>query len=74
MAYEAILEEVKDLPEDSQTEVLHFILFLKSKKENEEPKMPSPKKPKRKFDIMAGKLLYMADDFDETPECFEEYM
>ena len=26
------------------------------------------------FDAFAGGLLYIADDFDETPECFEEYL
>ena len=26
------------------------------------------------FGALKGGLVYMADDFDETPECFKEYM
>lgn len=26
------------------------------------------------FDAFAGGLIYIADDFDETPDCFEEYL
>ena len=29
---------------------------------------------KRRTNSLAGGLVYMADDFDETPECFKEYM
>ena len=32
------------------------------------------KKKKRKLGALKGKLIYMADDFDETPDCFKEYM
>ncbi|MCM1233120.1 MAG: DUF2281 domain-containing protein [Bacteroidales bacterium] len=28
----------------------------------------------RKFGPLAGGLVFMADDFDETPDCFKEYM
>ena len=32
------------------------------------------KKAKRKLGTLKGKLIYMADDFDETPGCFKEYI
>ena len=32
------------------------------------------KKAKRKLGALKGMLIYMADDFDETPGCFKEYM
>ena len=32
------------------------------------------KKTKRKLGALKGKLVYMADDFDETPDCFKEYL
>ena len=25
------------------------------------------------FDVFSGDLLFIAEDFDETPECFKEY-
>ena len=28
----------------------------------------------RKLGPLAGGLVFMADDFDETPDCFKEYM
>ncbi len=28
----------------------------------------------RRRDPLAGGLVFMADDFDETPDCFKEYM
>ncbi len=28
----------------------------------------------RKFGPLAGGLVYIEDDFDETPDCFKEYM
>ncbi len=28
----------------------------------------------RKFGPLAGGLVFMADDFDETPDCFKEYV
>ncbi len=30
--------------------------------------------PKRTANVLAGKLRYMAEDFDETPECLKEYV
>ena len=29
---------------------------------------------KRESNLLNGALKYMADDFDETPDCFKEYM
>lgn len=29
---------------------------------------------RRKLGPLAGGLVFMADDFDETPDCFKEYM
>ena len=31
-------------------------------------------KEKFPFDVFSGGLTYIADDFDETPECFKEYL
>ena len=66
MAYAEIIKEAKGLSEESSHEVLDFILFLKAKEKN--------KVTERKSNLLKGKLKFMADDFDETPDCFKEYM
>ncbi len=66
MAYAEIIEEVKGLSENRAAEVLDFIKFLKS--------CDGGRTAERKSNLLAGGLVFMADDFDETPDCFEEYM
>ncbi|SEG45783.1 Protein of unknown function [Butyrivibrio sp. Su6] len=65
MAYAELIEEAKKLSEDNIPEVIDFIRFLNSKQDN---------KKERQSNLLSGKLKYMADDFDETPDCFKEYM
>ena len=67
MAYvELINEEIKYLSDNDAAEVLDFAKFLRGKHEE--------KKIGLKLDLLKGGLKYMAEDFDETPDCFEEYM
>ena len=66
MAYAEIIEEAKGLSENRAAEVLDFIKFLKS--------CDGGRTTERKSNLLAGGLIFMADDFDETPECFREYM
>ena len=67
MAYaELINEEIKHLSDDNAAEVLDFVKFLRNKQEM--------KKTGLKLDLLKGGLKYMADDFDDTPDCFKEYM
>lgn len=66
MAYAEIIEEAKTLSDNSASEVLDFIKFLKAKE--------GKNKTERKSNLLAGGLLFMAEDFDETPDCFKEYM
>lgn len=66
MAYAELLEEVKGLSENDVAEVIDFVKFLKAKN--------SKNKPERKFNLLSGRPIYIADDFDETPDCFKEYM
>ena len=68
MAYSEIAEAVMDLSENSANEVLDFIEFLKAKEKREK------KKKERKANLLAGGLVFMSDDFDETPDDFKEYM
>ncbi len=48
MAYDTLVKEAKDLPED----------------------MPFH----RSVNPLAGELIAIAEDFDETPKCFKEYI
>ncbi len=66
MAYSELVEEAKGLSESSLDEVLDFIKYLKTKDDS--------KKSNIVFDELKGGLLYIADDFDETPDCFKEYL
>ena len=66
MAYSKFDEAAMGLSEASVAEVLDFIQFLKAKDDR--------KKRNIIFDELKGGLIYMADDFDETPDCFKEYM
>ena len=66
MAYAEIIEEAKTLSEYSASEVLDFIKFLKAKE--------SKKSNERKSNLLAGGLIFMSEDFDETPDCFKEYL
>ena len=66
MAYAELIEEVKDLSENNMAEVLDFVKFLKAKQGKTTSKI--------QFDTLKGKLKYISDDFDETPDCFKEYM
>ena len=71
MTFDNVKEMFETLPTEKKTEVADFIQFLYQESLNSE-------KPKQKkefpFDVFAGGLNYIADDFDETPEDFEEYI
>jgi hypothetical protein len=68
MAYDTLIKEAEDLSEDNMQEVIDFILFLKAKSTDKKVKK------KRKLGVFKKEGFYMAEDFDETPECFKEYV
>lgn len=77
MAYELLEKELKELPEASIADVIEYVQFLKfklsEKKEASGVLNGKRKHSERKIGILQGKFA-MADDFDETPDCFKEYM
>ncbi|MBR0163248.1 MAG: DUF2281 domain-containing protein [Lachnospiraceae bacterium] len=73
MVYDTIIEEAKKLPEEGQEKVLNLIYALLIP-QNDNTRGKTSKTVTRRGNILAGKLKYMADDFDETPECFKEYV
>ena len=70
MPTEAILKEIESLPEEKKQEVFNFVLFLKSNGTTGGKRNLSVK---RRLDAFKTDQFFMADDFDETPECFKEY-
>lgn len=77
MTYDLLEKELKDLPEANIADVIEYIRFLKFKTSREEyNKGSSPverKHQERKLGILEGKFV-MSDDFDESPDCFKEYI
>jgi hypothetical protein len=72
MSFDLLAKEAFDtLSQEKQVEVLDFIMFL-HKRNNE--RIKTGKEKKYPFDIFSGGLTYIAEDFDETPDCFEEYV
>lgn len=78
MAYDTLIKEAKDLPEDMIDQVIEFMRFLKyaSKKEQiaSTGNDATNQSFHRSYNPLAGEFISIADDFDETPECFKEYL
>lgn len=78
MPYAVLEQKLRLVPEsefDFVSQILDFVLSKNSKSEktNAEKKEKSEKKFYRQPGILKGEI-WMADDFDETPDCFAEYM
>ena len=70
-----VIEKVKLLPPDKQQEVEDFIDYLFSKYKIDMPAEGESLAEKRRRNM--GRLkgqIWMADDFNETPEDFKDYM
>ena len=69
MSTEALLKEVEGMPEDTIKEGYDFVLFLKSRNKKVDGQMH-----RRILGLWSKEPFYMTDDFDETPDCFGEYI
>ena len=58
------------MTEDERKQAVVFIDFLLLRRNRER----KPQSTHFQFGALAGGLEYIADDFDDTPEEFEEYM
>ena len=76
MAYDTLVREARDLPEDMIEQVIDFMRFLKytSKKEQTKPSISTDVVFRRSVNPLADEFISIAEDFDETPECFKEYI
>ena len=78
---ERAVDIISRMPEDKIYHVLQFLESIEglTAKNLETDSMSisenkSYKSSRRKLGPLAGGLVFMADDFDETPDCFKEYM
>jgi len=67
IAFSTLTQQIKNCTYDEKISLLSFIADLL--KNN--PKVE--KKAKRKLGEFKGKI-FMSEDFDETPECFKDYV
>ncbi|MBD5537998.1 MAG: DUF2281 domain-containing protein [Lachnospiraceae bacterium] len=76
MAYDILLKEAKDLPEDMIEQAIEFIRFLKyaAMQKQAEHTGNGTATFQRSVNPLADEFVSIADDFDETPECFKEYV
>ncbi len=76
MPYDTLVREAKELPEDMIEQAIEFIRFLKYTSEKKQIKNPANNGDifHRSVNPLAGELTAIADDFDETPDCFKEYI
>jgi hypothetical protein len=68
MPYEVLEQKISSLTQEQQQSVFDFINFLLYKNQSSKNK-----KQIRQPGGLEGNL-YMAPDFDETPDCFKDYM
>lgn len=76
MAYDILLKEAKDLPEDMIEQAIEFVRYLKSAsmRKQAEHTVKDTATFQRSVNPLAGEFVSIADDFDKTPECFKEYI
>ncbi len=70
MSYEVLEQQIRTIPEEYFQDVVNFLELLKFKILVQQQKA---KRPLRKLGGYEGQIK-IADDFDEIPEGFEEYL
>ena len=71
MPIEALIKEATDLPDEYINMAVTYIQFLQFQYEK---KKGEKAKPKRILGTLSSKFNWIADDFDETPDCMAEYL
>lgn len=75
MAYDTLVREARDLPEDLIEQVIEFMRFLKYASKQQTNRSASDSNIfRRSVNPLADEFIGIAEDFDETPECFKEYI
>ena len=85
MSYDALFREISSLPNSMVLQVAEFVRFLRFSMSDKnsaavteavtsEAEQAQNKLAKRRGGILSDRFVAIADDFDETPDCFKEYM
>ncbi len=78
IAKERAVDIISRMPEDKVYYVLQLLESIEGltgkNSETDSVNISVNKNSGRKLGPLAGGLVFMADDFDETPDCFKEYM
>lgn len=69
MPIDVMVKEATGLPDKYVDMVVSYIQFLQYQLKSEKD---TPKK--RELGILADKFHSISEDFDETPDCFEDYI
>lgn len=75
---EKAVDIISNMPEDKVYYVLQILEGIEGltgkSLEMDSMNISGNRSSGRKLGPLAGGLVFMADDFDETPDCFKEYM
>ena len=76
MAYDTLVMEAKDLPEDMMEQAVAFIRFLKMTSQKRETEGISGNSDSfcRSVNPLAEDFIAMSEEFDEIQGCFKEYV
>ena len=85
MTHDALFQEISSLPNSMVLQVAEYVRFLRFSMNTANAAESTPsvssgqlsaqeKLAKRKGGILSDRFISIADDFDETPDCFKEYM
>lgn len=71
---EKAVDIINRMPEDKVYYVLQLLESIEGLTDRNLGMDSMNKSSGRKLGPLTGGLVFMADDFDETPNCFKEYM
>ncbi len=73
---ERAVDIINRMPEDKAYYVLQILKGIEelTRGDSESDETSGKRSGERKLGPLAGRLIYMADDFDETPDCFKDYV
>ena len=77
MPYSVLEKKLRMVPESEFDFVSRFLDLVLSRNSNSVSAKAKAKKAEKKLYRQPGALkgkIWIADDFDETPDCFKEYM
>ena len=71
---EKMMQLIDKVPEYKIRFVIAYLQGLTADEPNPSVEKNQSVKPKRRLGALSNKFHFVSDDFDETPDCFKEYM